>query len=166
MKKKFKIMDYQISDEIVVYVNVIDKRVSMHAVYGVNELKWVDKEKGLAYLSSASQPVQQEIDKQVLDDATKVVENFENPKVRDEKVSDNEELLFRDGDGVEYEKAHARGLYEGRVARGLYQMQEALQDSMLGLKEAMSAVLRVMTWQSKRWTASRMLTWARTGFLR
>lgn len=105
-------------------------------------LKWVDKEKGLAYLSSASQQVQQEIDKQVLDSATKVVENFENPQVSDEKVSDDEELLFRDGDGVEYEKAHARGLYEGRVARGLYQMQEALQDSMLGLKEAMSAGLR------------------------
>ncbi|MDY5767252.1 MAG: hypothetical protein SPK03_02560 [Alloprevotella sp.] len=105
-------------------------------------LKWVDKEKGLAYLSSASQYVQQEIDKQDLDSATKVVENFENPKVSDEKVSDDEELLFRDGDGVEYEKAQARGLYEGRVGRGLYQMQEALQDSMLGLKEAMSAVLR------------------------
>ena len=105
-------------------------------------LKWVDKEKGLAYLSSASQYVQQEIDKQDLDSATKVVENFENPKVSDEKVSDDEELLFRDGDGVEYEKAQARGLYEGRVARGLYQMQEALQDSMLGLKEAMAAVLR------------------------
>ena len=44
MKKKFKIMDYQISDEIVVYVNIIDKRVSMHAVYGVDELKWVDKD--------------------------------------------------------------------------------------------------------------------------
>ena len=43
-------------------------------------LKWVDKEKGLAYLSSASQPVQQEIDKQVLDTATKVVKDFVNPK--------------------------------------------------------------------------------------
>ena len=72
----------------------------------------------------------------------KIPDLFESGKVSDEKVSDDEELLFRDGDGVEYEKAHARGLYEGRVARGLYQMQEALQDSMLGLKEAMSAVLR------------------------
>ena len=43
-------------------------------------LKWVDKEKGLAYLSSASQPVQQEIDKQDLDTATKVVKDFVNPK--------------------------------------------------------------------------------------
>ena len=48
-------------------------------------LKWVDKEKGLAYLSSASQPVQQEIDKRVLETAAKVVENFENPKVSGEK---------------------------------------------------------------------------------
>ena len=49
-------------------------------------LKWVDKEKGLAYLSSASQPVQQEIDKRVLETATKVVKEFENPKVSGEKV--------------------------------------------------------------------------------
>lgn len=60
-------------------------------------LKWVDKEKGLAYLSSASQPVQQEIDKQVLDTATKVVKDFVNPKVSDENVAD-EGIMFRDGD--------------------------------------------------------------------
>ena len=48
-------------------------------------LKWVDKEKGLAYLSSASQPVQQEIDKQVLDTATKVVKDFVNSKESDGK---------------------------------------------------------------------------------
>lgn len=60
-------------------------------------LKWVDKEKGLAYLSSASQPVQQEIDKQVLDTATKVVKDFVSPKVSDENVADNG-IMFRDGD--------------------------------------------------------------------
>lgn len=60
-------------------------------------LKWVDKEKGLAYLSSASQPVQQEIDKQVLDTATKVVKDFVNPKASDENVAD-EGIMFRDGD--------------------------------------------------------------------
>jgi N12 class adenine-specific DNA methylase len=105
-------------------------------------LKWADKEKGLAYLSSASQYVQQEIDKQDLIDATNVVENFENSKVSDNNVAENEGLLFRDGDNVDYEKAQARNLYEERVSRGLYQMQEALQDSMLGLKEAMEAVLK------------------------
>ena len=41
---KNKIKDYQVSDEIVVYVNTIDKRVSMRAAYGVNELKWVGKD--------------------------------------------------------------------------------------------------------------------------
>ena len=43
-------------------------------------LKWVDKEKGLTYLSSASQYVRQEIDKQDLDTATKIVKDFVNPK--------------------------------------------------------------------------------------
>lgn len=104
-------------------------------------LKWVDKEKGLAYLSSASQPVQQEINKQVLDTATKVVKDFVNPKVSDENVAD-EGIMFRDGDSVEYNKAMARDIYEQRVSRGMYQMQEALQDSMLGLKEAMDAILK------------------------
>ncbi len=60
-------------------------------------LKWVDKEKGLAYLSSASQPVQQEIDKQVLNTATKVIKDFVNPKTSDENVAD-EGIMFRDGD--------------------------------------------------------------------
>lgn len=104
-------------------------------------LKWADKEKGLAYLSSASQYVQQEIDKQDLETATKVVKDFVNPKVSAENVED-EGIMFRDGDSVEYNKAMARDIYERRVSRGMYQMQEALQDSMLGLKEAMDAILR------------------------
>lgn len=52
------------------------------------------------------------------------------------------EDLFRDGDSMEYRKVQARNLYEQRVSRGLYQMQEAIQDSMLGLKEAMEAILK------------------------
>ena len=60
-------------------------------------LKWVDKKKGLSYLSSASRYVQQEIDKQDLDTATKVVNDFVNPKVPDENVAD-EGIMFRDGD--------------------------------------------------------------------
>ena len=51
-------------------------------------LRWVDKKKGLDYLSSASQYVQQEIDKQALDSAAKIVENFENPSVEGEKALD------------------------------------------------------------------------------
>lgn len=104
-------------------------------------LKWVDKEKGLSYLSSASQPVQQEIDKEVLNTAAKIVENFDNPVKNDENLSEDDEL-FRDGDAAEYEKAHARNIYDQRVKRGMFQMQEAMQDSMLSLKEAMNAVLK------------------------
>lgn len=43
-------------------------------------LRWVDKKKALAWFSSASQPVRQEITPQELLLATKIVENFENPK--------------------------------------------------------------------------------------
>lgn len=64
-------------------------------------LKWADKEKGLAYLSSASQYVQQEIDKQNLNTATKVVKDFVNPKVSDENVADKTDTgdeLYRSGE--------------------------------------------------------------------
>lgn len=94
-----------------------------------------------AYLSSASQPVQQEIDKEVFNPAAKIVENFDNSVKNDENLSEGDEL-FRDGDAAEYEKAHARNIYDQRVKRGMFQMQEAMQDSMLSLKEAMNAVLK------------------------
>lgn len=48
-------------------------------------LKWVDKEKGLSYLSSASRYVQQEIDKKDLISATKVVKEFKNPIIEEDK---------------------------------------------------------------------------------
>ncbi len=82
-----------------------------------NTLRWVDKEKGLNYLSSASRYVQQEIDSQdlyqekdglhsaksnsqaiaiqALDDAAKVVKSFENPTIADGESS---RYRFRDTD--------------------------------------------------------------------
>ena len=66
---------------------------------------------------------------------------FDINEVSDENVAD-EGIMFRDGDSVEYNKAMARDIYEQRVSRGMYQTQEALQDSMLGLKEAMDAILK------------------------
>ncbi len=108
-------------------------------------LKWVNKEKGLAYLSSASQPVQQEIDKQVLDTAAKVVENFENPKSESKN-----DILFRDGDAKDYEKAQARETYERRVSTGMFQSREAIQDSMLSLKVAMDAIEEATAGKAKR----------------
>lgn len=67
--------------------------------------------------------------------------SMRNPKVSDENVAD-EDIMFRDGDSEEYEKAMARDIYEQRVSRGMFQTQEAVQDSMLGLKEAMDAILK------------------------
>ncbi len=111
-------------------------------------LNWINQDKAL-YIDK--EEIQTLIDQQRtnladveyldLDSAAKIVENFENPKVSAENVSDDD-ILFRDGDSVEYNKALARDVYERRVSRGMYQMQEALQDSMLGLKEAMDAILK------------------------
>lgn len=56
-------------------------------------------------------------------------------------VAEQDEL-YRDGDPEVHERTLARDRYEQRVRRGMYQMQEALQDSMLGLREAMEAILK------------------------
>lgn len=108
-------------------------------------LKWADKEKGLAYLSSASRYVQQEIDRPDLSTAAKVVENFENPKPESEN-----DALFRDGAAKDYEKAQARETYERRVSTGMFQSREAIQDSMLSLKVAMDAIEEATAGKAKR----------------
>lgn len=70
-----------------------------------------------AYLSSASQPVQQEIDKEVFNPAAKIVENFDNPVKNDENLSEGDEL-FRDGDDKDVSHvpdAVVSGMYEASV---------------------------------------------------
>ena len=52
------------------------------------------------------------------------------------------QTMFRDGDAEEYKRAHARDAYERRVQTGMYQSKEALQDSMLGLREAMEGIMK------------------------
>lgn len=84
-----------------------------------------------------------------LDSAAKVVENFENPKVSGGKVS-GEDLMFRDGDAKDYEKAQARDRYERRVSTGMFQSREAIQDSMLSLKVAMDAIEEATAGKAKR----------------
>lgn len=101
---------------------------------------YMDKEK-IQTLIDQQRTILADVDYLDLDSIAKVVENFENPTTSDEFNADND-LMFRDGDDVEYDKAMARDIYEQRVSRGMYQMQEALQDSMLGLKEAMDAILK------------------------
>lgn len=108
-------------------------------------LKWADKEKGLAYLSSASRYVQQEIDRPDLSTAAKVVKDFVNPKSESKN-----DALFRDGDAKDYEKAQARETYERRVSTGMFQSREAIQDSMLSLKVAMDAIEEATSGKAKR----------------
>ena len=80
-----------------------------------------------------------------LDSAAKVVENFENPKFESEN-----DILFRDGDAKDYEKAQARETYERRVSTGMFQSREAIQDSMLSLKVAMDAIEEATAGKAKR----------------
>ena len=70
-------------------------------------LKWVDKGKGLAYLSFASRYVQQVIDKQDLNTAAKIVKNFVNPKVFDENIADDG-IIFRDSGDIEVRNVQNR----------------------------------------------------------
>ena len=101
---------------------------------------YLDKEK-IQTLIDQQRTILADVDYLDLDSIAKVVEKFENPVKNTENLSESDEL-FRDGDAADYEKAQARNIYEERVKRGMYQMCEAMQDSMLGLKEAMDAVLK------------------------
>lgn len=62
----------------------------------------------------------------------------ENEALSEEEMS---EILFRDGSTYNYTQVLARDCYERRIKSGMYQTQEALQDSMLGLRTAMESIL-------------------------
>lgn len=51
-------------------------------------------------------------------------------------------ILYREDDSNEKKQVNAREKYEQRVNRAMFQTQEALQDSMLALKEAMNAITK------------------------
>ena len=63
-------------------------------------------------------------------------------KVGNYSESTDKEVRFRDGEPQSKERVSAAERYEHRVSRSMFQSQEALQDSMLGLKEAMDAIMR------------------------
>lgn len=65
----------------------------------------------------------------------------ENSHIED-NGSTTSDQLFRDGSPEGHERALARQRYEERVRSRMYQTQEALQDSTLGLEVAMDAILR------------------------
>ena len=73
-----------------------------------------------------------------LESATKIVENFENPRIEE---GEDEELRFRDGDFTPRDRKMVADVYEKMLSRGSWQFQEAVQDSMLGLKSLYEAIL-------------------------
>ena len=108
-------------------------------------LKWIQN--GKAVRIDQKEKVQEIIDSQRttntveseriglnLDDVTKIVKEFENPTIEDEE-------LFRPGDFTPRDKVLARDEYERMVSSGSYQFQEAVQDSMLGLKKLYQSIL-------------------------
>jgi len=69
------------------------------------------------------------------------VGNYSDTNLNPNFAAESDDDLYRDGDPKIHERELARDRYERRVKTGMFQSQEALQDSMLGLKEAMQAIL-------------------------
>ena len=69
------------------------------------------------------------------------VGNYEQQETDSSNVAERG-ILYREDDSKEKERVNAREKYEQRVNRAMFQTQEALQDSMLGLKEAMNAITK------------------------
>ena len=69
------------------------------------------------------------------------VGNYSDTNRNPNFAAESDDDLYRDGSPEMHERELARDRYERRVKTGMFQSQEALQDSMLGLKEAMQAIL-------------------------
>ena len=69
------------------------------------------------------------------------VGNYDQQKTNSSNVAERG-ILYREDDSKEKERVNAREKYEQRINRAMFQTQEALQDSMLGLKEAMNAITK------------------------
>lgn len=87
-------------------------------------LAWADKTKGLQWLSSAKSN-SQAIASETLDNAAKIVENFENPAIEEQNYNDEEDadVLLRQGDEM-------------------FGDSEQLQDRVLNAKIALAARFR------------------------
>ena len=115
--------------------NVIDWINNGYATY-------IDKEKALSYLRIPA-PIAGAQDNQELSRAAKIVENFENPAIGDEKDGDDV-LLFRGGEDGDAERM-ATEIYEEGVANTLaHRWDEAWHDylrSVRVLQESLSKAL-------------------------
>lgn len=104
------------------YLHFSERRIS-------EALNNQEGEKDLAWLSSASQPVQQEIDKQDLVSAANIVRNFENPSVEGEKIDDD--VLYREAEEAEKDLNHKwQDEYDRRTLSAAFKFTEAAQDGM------------------------------------
>lgn len=132
------------------YMTYVDKEKALNYLYH-SALRAVTSDSSRlstedpAVLSHQSAPIAATAANAELSSAAKVVENFENPKSESKN-----DILFRDGDAKDYEKAQARETYERRVSTGMFQSREAIQDSMLSLKVAMDAIEEATAGKAKR----------------
>lgn len=103
---------------------------------------YINKRKALDYLHYPA-PIAETLSSPRLDTAAKIVENFENPAIREQNnnAEGDEDVRFRDGDFTPRDRAIAAQQYERMLSRGSWQFREATQDSMLGLKSLYEAVL-------------------------
>ena len=104
-----------------------------------DSLEWVDKNKGLNWLSSAKTN-SQAITNQDLYTATKIIENFENPTISDKKSSEEEGIMYRNEEASplkRYERKTRRPTTQNKV--GILEnfgnrFIEAYQDNMHSFK--------------------------------
>ena len=119
---------------------------SVRNVFPKNNAEWLNWISQGKLLYADKQKIQALIDKQRtiladvayldLEDVAKVIKTFENPT-----FDGDEDVKFRDGaDYVERNPVMARAMYEKRIQTSMYQITEAMQDSMRGLMEFYKAV--------------------------
>ena len=131
---------------------VVDDIVTLYPKEVKGIINWIntglgkvyDKEKTLEWLRTCETHNRHSAI-QELDDAAKIVENFENPKTdaHNDNNSEDEGVLLRPG-APSYsprDRAIARDAYNSICASGGYQFREAMQDSMLGLKTLYQSIL-------------------------
>lgn len=70
--------------------------------------------------------------------------SYESSHLRESRRNNS----YQNGSTASYRRALARDMYEARVKTTAYQVQEALQDSMLGLRTAMMSILNA---EGKTW---------------
>ena len=116
-----------------------------------NALRWVEKEKVLAWLAPSSyEPSDMQSGKAPFDIANVLI-NFENPKISDENVAD-EGIMFRNGGAADAEKQSRRGtpnlnpdhlaqaIYEQSVNGFKFDLDESWHDSLLSVKRLQEAI--------------------------